>query len=281
MSLTNALLDRVPPGEIYQSTSLIRNYRENRPEFLQITNHQRLRAVVGHWLHEAMLPVLRKPILFASSIRHPVERIRSQYRFDMGMRGERWHAESQEAFLERNRNVIVSFVNRAFPSITGRHPDPVEGCKAILSGMDCLFDVSQADRWIAELVAGVTANTAPVDRANESGGVEAELGFTDQEIAASCDLDLQVWDWFSAARAEAPMARNPVFDREIRDAFAGLGSQRFRPGVLADHLAPRVARELINDLRDADAARAALQSMTDFALRTERALGSMLGSGDA
>lgn len=280
MSLTNALLDRIPPGEVYQSTSLVRNFRENRPEFPQITNPHRLRAVVGHWLHEAMLPVLHKPILFASAVRHPVERIRSQYRFDMGLRGERWRAESQEVFLDRNRNVIVNFVTRAFPTIAGHHPDPVEGCKAVLSGMDCLFDIADADHRIPELVAGVVGEQTPVARANESGGVEAELEFSDDEIAAFCDLDLQVWSWFSAARKVAPEARNPVFDGAVRDMFAGLGTRPFRPQVLADYLAPKLAKELLNDLENPRSAATRLADATDFALRTERAFNKIVPPGE-
>ena len=276
MSLTDALLGRLDAGEIYQSTSLIRNYRENRPEFLQITNHHRLRAVVGHWLHEAMLPPLRKPIVFASSIRHPVDRIRSQYRFDMGMRGPKWQPESPEVFLERSRNVIVSFVSRAFPSIAARHSNPVDACKAILSGMDYLFPVSDADRRIPELVSGVLGDVGAIPRTNESGSVTAELEFSDDRIAEYCELDLQVWEWFSAAARAAPKARNPVHDREVRGAFAELGARPFQPDILAAYLAPKIANDLRNDLQDARSAATRLAAATDMALRTERALQALL-----
>ena len=118
MSLTDALLDRLPAGQVYQSTSMIRNVRENRPEFLQILHHLTLKAVVGHWVHEAMLPVLQKPIVFASSLRDPVKRIRSQYRFDVTMRGGNWDKRDPQQTLRENTNVIVNFVTRASASAT-------------------------------------------------------------------------------------------------------------------------------------------------------------------
>ena len=276
MSLTNGLLDRLPSWEIYQSTSLVRNFRENRPEFVQIADHKKLRAVVGHWLHEAMLPALRKPILFASSIRNPVERIRSQYRFDMGMRNASWQAENPEAFLERSRNVIVTFVNRAFPTIAARYTDPVESCKAILSGFDCLFDVTDADHWIGYLTGQVVGPGPKVKRVNESGGVDAELPFTDAEIAAYCEFDTQVYEWFNTAKSEKPDARNPVFDADARHEFALLGNGKYRPHIVADYLVPRVAMELYNDLADTGQAMTTLRASTHYSLLLERAVTDLL-----
>ncbi|WP_010138018.1 hypothetical protein, partial [Oceanicola sp. S124] len=121
MSLTNALQRALPAEAVYQSTSLIANLRDGRPDFLEIAEPGALRAVIGHWLHEAMLPYLRGEVLFATSLREPAARIRSQYRFDMSLRAPGWQPDSRAAFLARNRNVICSFLLAPFPSIRRAH----------------------------------------------------------------------------------------------------------------------------------------------------------------
>lgn len=277
MSLTDALLDRLPANEVYQSTSMIRNVKENRPEFLQIMNHNRLKAVVGHWVHEGMLPLLKKPILFASSIRDPIARMRSQYRFDVGIRKGSWNKTDPRRCLEDNRNTIVNFVVRAFPSVAKDFDDPVQGCKAVLSGMDMLFDVSDADKRIHELVKAVSSDGPKVARTNESGGIEVDLPFSDEEIAEYCQLDLKVYEWFSEAKSHHSMARNPVFDAGVRKQFASLGAKPFQPEPLASYLAKFLAMEVhfgafrVDEISDLLAANRAFTERLEQNLRQLRA----------
>ena len=279
MSLMDALLDRLPAGQVYQSTSMVRNIWENRPDFLQITHHRGLKAVVGHWVHEAMLPVLQKPIYFASSLRHPVQRVKSQFRFDMGIRGGDWPKRAPDGFLESNSNVIVNFATRAFPTIAADFDDPADAAKAIFSGMDMLFDVADADKRLGELATRVTGTKAAVPRVNESGNIDAELPFSDDQIAEHCAKDMAVYDWFSAARQERPQINNPVFDADVRDRFAQLGGRSFNPDVLADFLVTKLADEIRFGTQDPQRILTAIQAGTGFSLKLERKLMQRLAEG--
>jgi hypothetical protein len=272
MSLTEALLARLPAGQVYQSTSMIRNVRENRPEFLQLLHHNHLKAVVGHWIHEAMLPALQKPITFASSLRHPVARTRSQYRFDVGLRGGNWNLGDPEKTLRDNRNVIVNFVVRAFPSIAADYSDRVEACKAILSGMDRLFDIKDADVHLRTIVRDVCGERHAVERVNESSNVNAELPYSDEKIAAASPEDCEIYEWFSAARAGRPRAANPVFDQTMRDRLTQLASRHYKTEELSIFLADKLAREIQFASNDPVQLRHRMRDMTDFGLNVERAL---------
>ena len=244
MTLTDALLERLPAGDVYQSTSMIRNIRENRPEFLNITNHLRLKAVVGHWLHEAMLPLLAKPLIFATSLRHPVERTKSQYQFDVGLRGGNWPRQDTQKFLAANRNVMTNFLIRAYPSVDADNPSRVERCKAIVSGMDYLFDISDADMRIPQLLDQVGAESGDVTRSNASAGINAHLDVSDDEIAANCAEDLELFEWFMGYRAKYPNQRNPVFDRDVRAEYYHLARANYDEDKLVDYLAPKLAAEI-------------------------------------
>jgi len=244
MTLTEALIERLPDGTVYQSTSMIRNFRENRPEFLEITQPKKLRAVVGHWLHESMMPALQRPIYLATSLRHPVDRVRSQYRFDVGLRGGSWPKPETDTFLRQNSNVMVNFLTRAFPSIARDYDDRVAGAKAILSGLDSVFDIADADAGIRRLLNVAGAAKGKVARSNESGEVAATLDVPDSAIAQYCQEDLAVYQWFMTTRSEGARPSNPVFDRETRARFAKLISRPFNATRVEKFLAPKYAMEL-------------------------------------
>jgi len=267
MTLTEALIERLPDGTVYQSTSMIRNFRENRPEFLEITQPKKLQAVVGHWLHESMLPALQRPIYLATSLRHPVDRVRSQYRFDVGLRGGSWPKPDTDTFLRQNSNVTVNFLTRAFPSIARDYDDRVSATKAILSGLDSVFDISEADTGIRRLLNVVGAARGKIPRTNESGSVTATLDVPDSEIAEYCQEDLAVYQWFRSTRSEGARTNNPVFDRETRSQFAKLISRPFNPARVEQFLAPKYATELRYGTADIAQVIETLKSKTSFAQR--------------
>jgi hypothetical protein len=244
MTLTEALIERLPDGTVYQSTSMIRNFRENRPEFLEITQPKKLRAVVGHWLHESMLSALQRPIYLATSLRHPVDRIRSQFRFDVGLRGGSWPKPETRTFLQRNSNVTVNFLTRAFPTIARDYEDRVSAAKAILSGLDSVFDVSNADIGIRRLLKVAGASTDMIRRSNASDGITEDIEVTDALIAEHCHEDLEVYEWFMSTQSETSRPSNPVFNRGVRAQFASLISRPFNPSRVEAFLAPKYALEL-------------------------------------
>lgn len=246
MSLTYALERHLGADRVYQSTSMIRNHWENRPEFVHVPNPARLQAVTGHWVHETMLPFLAGRLIFATSLRDPVARVRSQYRFDFGMRGAAWRAPDADEFLRRNRDVICNFLCFAFPSIAADYDTRLGGAKAILTGMDRVFDIGDADGAQVALLGELGVEVAEVPRVNESSDVEVELEASDAEIAQTCAADIELYDWFTQARAAAPGAQNPVKDSDMRARMARLRQAEPDLKTLAQSQARRVAPELVN-----------------------------------
>ena len=244
MSLSDALLDRLGAGEVYQSTSMIRNFRENRPEFLEMGSHTRLQAVVGHWVHEAMLPLLRRPIYFATSLRDPVSRTRSQYRFDVGLRGGDWPSVSEQVFLEQNRNVMSTFLLRAFPTIARDFTSPLEACKTIISGFDCVFDIRDADTEIQRLTVLVGGPDTPVPRSNESTKVEASLSASDEEIREYQDIDGPLFEWFKETDTKHKNSFNKTFRPANRNRLASLVDGSADIEKIRDFLSEKYALEL-------------------------------------
>lgn len=265
MTLTELLLERLPAGTVYQSTSMIRNHRENRPEFLEIPLPHNLKAVVGHWLHESMMPPLQRPLYLATSLRHPVDRVRSQYRFDAGLRGGDWPKPDTTTFLKQNSNVIVNFLTRAFPSIASDYEDQITAAKAILTGLDCVFDISEADEGILRLLRIAGVAEGGIRRVNESSEVDASLDVDDALIAESCQKDLALYEWFTSTRSDRARPSNRVFDPGMRTRFAELIRQPFDAGQVQRYLAPKFATELHYGTRDTAGVFASLLQKKTFA----------------
>lgn len=265
MSLTNALLRHLPPEEVYQSTSLIANLRRGAPDFMEIAAPGRLRALSGHWLHEAMLPYLRGELRLASALREPAARIRSQYRFDMTLRAGGWKPGTAEAFLARNRNVLCSFLVAPFPSLRREHGSVLDAAKAVLSGMDTVFDIEGADAAQAALLEDLGIAAPELWRENGSTGRGVDWPGDEASLRAAAGDDLALYDWFHEAKARTgagggalgPLA-NPVFDPAARQRLEALRRLPHRPELLAEYLAGKLAREMQVEVADADAMQARL-----------------------
>lgn len=271
MSLTNALERHLAPAQVYQSTSLISNLRRGRPDFLEIAEPGQLRAVIGHWLHEAMLPYLRGELLFASSLREPAARIRSQYRFDMALRAPGWRPEGAEDFLRRNRNVMCSFLLAPFPSIRRAHGSALEGAKAVLRGMDRVFDIPGAGAGQAELLKALGIAAPDLRAENVSVGRGVDWPGTEAELLEAAGDDLALYRWFNAAAEQRPEAANPVFDPKARARLAALSQAEHQPELLARYLAAKLARELRVETPDAGRMQARLYRRRIYALALHEA----------
>lgn len=278
MSLTRALERHLAPDEVYQSTSLIANLRAGRPDFMEIAAPDRLRALIGHWLHQGMLPYLTGDLRFATSLREPGARMRSQYRFDMALRAPGWQPASAEDFLARNRNVLCSFLLAPFPSLRAETGSLLEGAKLVLSGMDTVFDVSEggaAQAAQAALLAELGVTAPDLRQENVSAGQGAEIGVAEEVLRQAAGDDLALYDWFHDARARQgggadPLA-NPVFDPQARARLEALRRRPFQPDTLARYLAAKLARELQVEAADADAVQARLYRRATYADALHRA----------
>ncbi|MBT9386521.1 hypothetical protein KM176_21860 [Pseudooceanicola sp. CBS1P-1] len=244
MSLMRALQRALPPEQVYQSTSLIANLREGRPEFLELPNPRALRAVTGHWLHEAMLPYMAGEIRFATGLRDPVARVKSQYRFDMGLRAEGWQPPTPEAFLARSGNVICNFLTAPFPALRGECASRLEAAKLVLSAMDTVFDLPGATQSQAALLADLGLDPSGLRTENSSAGTGIDWPGEDAEIRDALGDDLALYDWFRAAGPEGDPLGNPVFDPQAHDRLVALCAAPRRPHLLADYVARKLAHEL-------------------------------------
>jgi hypothetical protein len=276
MSLTDSLKDNFAPDQVYQSTSMIRNYWQDQAEFMDFNHPDRLRALSGHWLHEMMLPRLNRNLIFATSIRNPIDRTRSQFRFDVELRGTKWPRQSTAEFLRNNTNVMCNFLTRAFPSITAQHDRPLDASKAILSGMDYVFDLPDASYFQHELLSDIGIVQPKIIRSNMSNEITTKLDASDDEIAEGLADDLTLYEWFSEARTRAMQlpppnrtlfqrffgggatdntprpSNNPVASKTMRAEMAKLSDRPFETGKLADFLADKYAVELFHGVEERD-----------------------------
>jgi hypothetical protein len=274
MSLTDSLRANLAPDQVYQSTSMIQNYWRDQAEFMDINHPDRLRALSGHWLHEMMLPRLNHNLIFATSIRNPIDRTRSQFRFDVALRTTSWPRQTTEEFLRNNTNVMCNFLTRAFPSIAAQHDNPLEASKAIISGMDCVFDVPDASYFQRELLKAIGVAHPEISLSNTSGEVTAELEASDDEVAEALADDLALYEWFSAARSRALQiqtpkqtllqrnfgvtesdtpprpSNNPVACAAMRAELATLSDRPVETDKLADFLADKYAVELFHGVKE-------------------------------
>lgn len=246
MSLMEALVRALNKNYVYQSTSMAQNYWENRAEFFLCPNPRRYRALIGHWLHEDMLPLIGSGVKFASSLRHPVERVRSQFRFDLAMRGGNWPSVSKERFLQANRNVICRFITHPFPTISREFASNLDAAKFILTGMDFLFDVDDADVFQPKILRAIGLNVDSVPKSNVTAGQVQDIDATDEEIAQYCDEDMELYQWFLAAKSIPELAgeNNPVYSADGAKTLSDLSLRETDCSAGIDWVAQKYATEL-------------------------------------
>lgn len=119
-SLLAAVRKHLSKDQIFQSTSLIENWRTGRPDFLEIKDYSKLVFVWGHWLHEEMLKFFDKPVLF-TGLRDPRDRIESEYFFDRRLRlAQGRKILSPEEWLRNRRDPMCQFIVSRFPTLSGK-----------------------------------------------------------------------------------------------------------------------------------------------------------------
>ncbi|RLJ67603.1 hypothetical protein DFR35_0150 [Sulfurisoma sediminicola] len=168
------LLDRVaqklPPDQIYQTTSLIRNYHEGRDEITQIRKPGRLRFVFGHTIHEEMLKLLGPNIRAITGLREPTERFISDIKYQIRLRAKQGNSPLDiEQFISSTRNPMCWYLINRFPSLSGSGT-PADRALRILKAFNyCYFtsnfeETSQAIFNVLEICPDpINSNVAPKD----------------------------------------------------------------------------------------------------------------------
>lgn len=143
-SILRAVEAVLRPEKIYQSTSLIKNYNQNKKEVFEITNWHQIKFIFGHHVFDEMLKLTKKPYLF-TFIRDPIDRHVSNFRFVNRLRADlRAPIMSFEEYAENSDNNLCDFILKRFPAFNRKQSSNKVSCVAeILSHFD--FVGSTAD----------------------------------------------------------------------------------------------------------------------------------------
>ena len=192
-SFLEMALEALPRQAVYQNTSIIRNWTDRQPEFLDIINYSVLRLVWGHTIHEQMLHFLTDPILF-TGLREPVERLISdaRYRIDLSERQGRGPF-AVEAWLETQRNPMCWFIINRFPLLSRRGDrslSPFEKARSALENFHHVYFNDTFDKSVGEIFTalGVSPTTK---RANV--GARPDVPVNVNRDALTFDLELYEW----------------------------------------------------------------------------------------
>jgi len=109
----------LPHHQVVQTTSLIRNRDEGRPQFLEISKLENLRLIWGHAVHEEMLYVTNQPFLF-TGLREPSERLASHAKFDIYLaKSQGRETIEMSEWLRLQSDPICKFIVERFPRLSG------------------------------------------------------------------------------------------------------------------------------------------------------------------
>ena len=110
----------LPAHAVYQTTSLMRNFREGQPELLQILNPQRLRFIFGHSTHEQMVKVLGQRVVLFTGLRDPISRTQSVVNYEIRLAAQQGKpAPSVESILKRSKDHMCWLLVSRFPTLAG------------------------------------------------------------------------------------------------------------------------------------------------------------------
>jgi hypothetical protein len=206
--------------KIYQSSSIITNYWNNRLEYIFAPYPEQFRVLFGHWLHEEMLKKALGTPCLVTSIREPISRFKSQYKFDLKIANENdFDIRSRDEFLKLNSNVYAEYLLNTFPSIAIKYDSKLDACLAILKIFDVLYESVDFDKK-----APILANKLGIDlkgmpkRVNISEN-ETDIPFSDAEISQCNSIDLEIYRVFSEAKNENPASDNPLYSLVLRDEY--------------------------------------------------------------
>ena len=133
----------------------------------------------------------------------------------MALRAPGWQPASPEAFLARNRNVLCSFLLAPFPTIRAESASPLEGAKAVLAGMDTVFDMEQASATQAALLADLGIAQPVPRRENVSTGRGGDFPGEDPALRRAAGDDVALYEWFRDAR-ERQRSADPLYESGLR-----------------------------------------------------------------
>jgi hypothetical protein len=186
------LLDRVRQEltdvEIYQTTSIIRNYFDGRSEFLQMMRPDQIRFVFGHTVHEEMLKLLGRPAILFTGLREPRERMLSEINYLIRLRKEQGATSLNiEEYLRNTKNPMCKFIINRFPTLAGQ-----EGslAKRAIRALSCFNWCYFADNFEETANAIFKALDISPSRINSNVAPKEKVSVVLNEANIECDLEL-------------------------------------------------------------------------------------------
>jgi hypothetical protein len=118
-SFMEMAMSALPHHHMVQTTALIRNRDEGRPQFFETASFKTLKLIWGHAVHEEMLYLVDHPFLF-TGLREPAERIASHARFDIYLARTQGRAPLDvEKWLSLQQDPICRYIIERFPRLSG------------------------------------------------------------------------------------------------------------------------------------------------------------------
>jgi hypothetical protein len=195
-SFLDMALEHLPERQIFQTTSIIMNLKEDQPEFLHISDYRALRVVWGHGVHEQMLHFVRSPILF-TGMREPVARLMSAARYQVRLREKQGRGPLDlESWIASQNNPMTWFIINRFPTLAG-HPGPgtpFEKAKRALQAFHYVYFTDTFASGVAAIFAALGVNAA-VKESNVGDRAELKLRYDPAQL----EHDIALYEW---ARAE-------------------------------------------------------------------------------
>lgn len=136
--------------DLFQSTSLIRNFRQGRPDISDTSNCFPYLAYFGHHLCDEMLKNIADEVFLFSFLRDPIERAVSHFEYVNRMRKSVGYAPITIDSFCKNFPTITQFLLKRFPSFVDEELNNVsEGEKAlsILKKFDYIGDTSRMNEF--------------------------------------------------------------------------------------------------------------------------------------
>lgn len=162
------LLNRVeaclPSHEVYQTTSPIRNYREGKPELLQMLNPQRLRFVFGHSTHEQMIKLLGQRAILFTGLREPVSRMKSVVNYAFRLAAlQGLPTPSVENILKQSEDHMCWSLVVRFPSLAGEKGSLADRAFRVLQNFHLVYFTDNFEETAAAIFRLLDIKPAPLN----------------------------------------------------------------------------------------------------------------------
>jgi hypothetical protein len=212
------LLDRVtrclPSNQIYQTTSMIRNYQEGKSEFLQLLRRDRLRFVFGHTVHEEMLKYLSGSVVLFTGLREPVSRLESELNYKLRLSDKQKNERPNiEEHLSRINNPVCRFLVDRFPTFAGTDGTLADRAMQVLESFQVVYFAENFEETAKTIFALLGISPPPL-QSNVGDGDRIAISPGSSQLAFDVELYERARQAFCGTRGldEIEM-KNPKVDQ--------------------------------------------------------------------